>query len=283
MARTHEAVGMSRRLIALFVLLAALLVMPASALAQASGVPTPVNSAASQPTAPASPGQTQATSPSPAQAAGAPQSTSASVLPSTAGSAAPAGGAAPASAGASAQAGASAAGSAAPAGAAASGSAAASASAAGGAAPASGEASASAAASVPAARALPTPVGANPTQETKEPLNWFAYLLIILAGVWFIAAIAGIIRLVTRPVSPAAAAAIPDAERDRPFLSFIMPFGALITVAIIVTCWGVLFLWLSSINEVYTLAVDLFVVCFVMLVATLMALAGGRKRPTEVH
>src|SRR5581483_6318085 len=75
MARTFKAAGMSRRLIGLLVL-AALLVTPASALAQASGVPTPVNSAASQSTAPASPGQTQATSPSPAQAPGAAQSAS---------------------------------------------------------------------------------------------------------------------------------------------------------------------------------------------------------------
>jgi hypothetical protein len=228
-------------LVGLFVALT-LALMPTAALAQ--GVPTPANSAASKPQAPASPAQGAANSPSPAQAPGAVQP--------------PAG-------------------------------ASASAAAAGSAAPTSGEASAQAASStspVPSeapARALPTPVGGNTPQEQQEPLPYFAYLLIILGVVWFFAAMAGIVRLMSRPRSPAYLASVPEAEQDRPFLSFIMPFGALITVAIVVTIWGMVFLQTSHISELYPLAIDLFVVCLVMLIATAAALKGGGQPRTEVH
>ena len=165
------------------------------------------------------------------------------------------------------------------------GSAPASASAVASAAASTGEASAaaSAAPSGPAVRGVPTPVGGNAPKESVEPKPYFAYLLIVLGGIWFFAAIAGIVRLMSRPRGVAYTAAVPDAERDRPFLSFIMPFGALITVAIIVTVWGVLFLATSHLSELYPLAIDLFVVCLVMLIATVAALRGGARPGTEVH
>jgi len=148
---------------------------------------------------------------------------------------------------------------------------------------------ASAAASAPAVRGLPTPVGANLPPGQPEPLSLLAYLLIALAIVWFVAAIVGIVRLLMRPQQGPYAVAVPEPERDRPFLSFIMPFTALITVAIIVTVFGVSFLFLARISpkifdtEVYPLAVDLFIVCFVMMVATILALRGGKDQHTEVH
>jgi hypothetical protein len=148
---------------------------------------------------------------------------------------------------------------------------------------------ASAAASAPAVRGLPTPVGANLPPGQPEPLSLLAYLLIALAIVWFAAAIVGIVRLLMRPQQGPYAVAVPEPERDRPFLSFIMPFTALITVAIIVTVFGVSFLFLARISpkifdtEVYPLAVDLFIVCFVMMVATILALRGGKDQHTEVH
>ena len=142
---------------------------------------------------------------------------------------------------------------------------------------------ASASASAPAVRGVPTPVGGNAPKELPEPTPYFAYLLIVLGGIWFFAAIAGIVRLMSRPRGVAYTADIPDAERDRPFLSFIMPFGALITVAVIVTIWGLLFLQTSHLSELYPLAIDLFVVCLVMLIATVAALRGGGQARTEVH
>ncbi len=240
MARTHEAIGVIRRLPALvaIIVLAALLLSPVSAFAQASAAPTPANSAASQSQAPASPNQGTATSPNPQQAPGTVQSTVPSAAPSAAGSAQP-------SAGESA--------------------------------PASASASAS-----PATRAAPTPVGGNAPTTQQEPLSYLAYLLIVLAVIWFIAALVGIVRLLIRP--PAGQAAfIPDPEKDRPFLSFIMPFAALVTVGVIVTIWGVLFLWVSHYSEIGVLAIDLFVVCFVMLIATILALRASRQAPTGVH
>ncbi|HEX6513154.1 MAG TPA: hypothetical protein VF157_12685, partial [Chloroflexota bacterium] len=157
-----------------------LLATPMAAWAQASGVPPPANSAASQPTAPASPGQTQATSPSPAQAPGGAQS--AAPPPSAAASEAPS--------------------------------------------TSSAQAGASPAPSGPVVRGLPTPVGGNPPQETPEPIPWLAYLLIALAAIWFLWAVRGITRLLGRPRGVPYPPQIPPAERDRPFLSFGMPFLA---------------------------------------------------------
>lgn len=151
----------------------------------------------------------------------------------------------------------------------------------------SAQASGQPAASGPAGVA--TPVGSNPPQEKPEGLPILAYLLIILAGVWFLAAIAGIIRLLARPTTGPYAVPLPPSETDRHFLSFVMPFGAIVTVGIILVAFGSLFLWLASISpkafdtEIYPLAVDLFIVCFVMLVATVLALRGGGQPRTEVH
>jgi hypothetical protein len=149
-------------------------------------------------------------------------------------------------------------------------------------APASAAPTSASAAASPATRAAPTPVGGNAPTTQQEPLSYFAYLLIALAAIWFIAALVGIVRLLIRP--PAGQAElISDPERDRPFLSLIMPFAALLTVAVIVVGWGVLFLWVSSFSEIGVLAIDLFVVCFVMLIATLMALRGSKPTQTGVH
>ena len=81
----------------------------------------------------------------------------------------------------------------------------------------------------------------------------------------------------------ASAASVPEPEMDRPFLSFIMPFAALVSVAIVVTVWGLIFLQTSHISELYPLAIDLFVVCLVMLIATVASLRGGRQPRAEVH
>jgi hypothetical protein len=140
-----------------------------------------------------------------------------------------------------------------------------------------------AAASAPAVRGLPTPVGGNAPRAAQEPVPLFAYLLIVLGAVWFFAAIAGIVRLLSRPRSGPYAASVPEPEMDRPFLSFIMPFAALVTVAIVVTVWGLIFLQTSHISELYPLAIDLFVVCLVMLIATVASLRGGRQPRAEVH
>jgi hypothetical protein len=198
-----------------------------------------------QASAPASPGQAASASASPAQAPGAAQ-------PSTAG-------------GSAAASGQPAAGSASPA-----------------AAPASAAAS-------PAPAGAATPVGSNPPKETVESLPLLAWLLIVLAAIWFVAAIAGIIRLLMRPTTGPYAVALPAPEQDRHFLSFIMPFGAIITVFVILVCFGTLFLWLAGISpkafdtEIYPLAVDLFIVCFVMFVATMLVLRGSRQSHSEVH
>jgi hypothetical protein len=198
-----------------------------------------------QASAPASPGGAAVTSPSPAQAPGAVQP--------------PAAASAPPSAAASAQ-------------------------------PASEPAPAQPAASTgPTVRGLPTPVGSNLPPQQPEPLSLLAYLLIALAVVWFVAAIVGIVRLLMRPTRGPYAVAYPEPEQDRPFLSLIMPFGALITVAIIVTVFGVSFLMLARISpkifdtEIYPLAVDLFIVCFVMFVATVLASRGSKAEHPEVH
>src|SRR5579884_2270740 len=141
----------------------------------------------------------------------------------------------------------------------------------------------------PTVRGLPTPVGSNLPPQQPEPLSLLAYLLIALAVVWFVAAIVGIVRLLMRPTRGPYAVAYPEPEQDRPFLSLIMPFGALITVAIIVTIFGVSFLMLARISpkmfdtEIYPLAVDLFIVCFVMFVATILALRGSKAEHPEVH
>jgi len=50
-----------------------------------------------------------------------------------------------------------------------------------------------------------------------------------------------------------------------------------------VTIWGVLFLATSHVSELYPLAIDLFVVCLVMLIATVAALRSGAPSRTEVH
>src|SRR6185312_3370562 len=140
---------------------------------------------------------------------------------------------------------------------------------------------ASPSASAPTVRAVPTPLGGNAEVQTREPLPLFAYLLIILGALWFFAALAGIMRLLSRPRTMMEA--LPPAERDRPFLSFFMPLGALITVAVILSAWGLLFLWTAHFSEIYPLAIDLFVVCLVMLIATVAALKGGGQTHTEVH
>jgi len=62
-----------------------------------------------------------------------------------------------------------------------------------------------------------------------------------------------------------------------------MPFGALITVAIIVVVFGTSFLQLSHISDIYPLAVDLAVVCLVMLIATVAAMRGGSQHSSAVH
>jgi len=145
----------------------------------------------------------------------------------------------------------------------------------------------------PSAAAAPqgvaTPVGANAPPPTQEPMSLFAYLLIALAIVWFVAAIAGIVRILMRPQRGPFAVPMPAQEQDRGFLSFIMPFGALITVAIIVVAFGSLFLWLASISprafdtEIYPFAVDLFIIAFVMFVATMLHLRGGGRSGSAVH
>ena len=246
---------LSSKLFVLLLALALIAVSPLTALAQsaspsaASSVPGQAAGAATaaSPAAAASPGQAAAGSPAPAQAPGAPQ-------PSAAGGSVPAAASAQPAAG-SAQ-------------------------------PAGAPASASAA---PAPAGVATPVGSNPPQEKPEGLSIFAYLLIVLAGVWLLASIAGIIRLMMRPTKGPYAAPMPPSERDRHFLSFGMPFQALLTVAVIVVAWGVLFLYLASISpkvfdtDLYPFAVDLFVVCLVMLIATIAALRGGSQTGTEVH
>jgi hypothetical protein len=143
-------------------------------------------------------------------------------------------------------------------------------------------------ASAPAVRAVPTPVGGNLTEPKSEPVSIFAWLLIALAAIWFIAAIIGIIRLLSRP--RAYAAAMPPAEQDRTFLTFIMPFAALVTVFAILSAFGLLFLWLARISpkmfdtEIYPLIVDLVIVCGVMFLATVAALkSSGGQHQTEVH
>jgi hypothetical protein len=250
MAGTTKAVGMSvlSRTFAILLTLGLAAAAPASALAQAgasAAASAQASAPASQRTAPASPGQASVTSPSAAQAPGAPQ-------PSTAaGSAAPSGQ------------------------------------------PAAGSASPAAVPASAAASAQPagvaTPVGSNPPQESVESQPYFAYLLIILAGIWFLAAIAGIIRLLIRPTTGPYAVPLPPPEQDRHFLSFVMPFVAIITVFVILIAFGSLFLWLASISprafdtEILPLAVDLFIVCFVMLVATVLALRGSGQPQTEVH
>jgi len=128
-----------------------------------------------------------------------------------------------------------------------------------------------------------TPVGSNPPKETPESLSLLAYLLIVLAGIWFLAAIAGIIRLLMRPTRGPYAVPLAPSEQDRHFLSFVMPFGALITVAIIVVVFGTSFLQLSHISDIYPLAVDLAVVCLVMLIATVAAMRGGSQHSSAVH
>ncbi|HVA24406.1 MAG TPA: hypothetical protein VMW62_08435 [Chloroflexota bacterium] len=229
-------------------LLALLTLTPASAFAQAS--------------APASPGQGVTTgSALPGQAVGANQPPAgASGAPSAAGSGAPSTGEASAAAAGS------------PAAVAAAQSPAASA-----------PAASAPAASAPAVRGLPTPVGGNAPKEAQEPVPLFAYLLIALGIIWFFAAIAGIARLLSRPRGVAYTAGVPPLEQDRPYLSFIMPFVALISVGLIVTAWGLIFLQTSHISEVYPLAIDLFVVCLVMLIATVASLRGGRPPQIEVH
>jgi len=224
-------------------LLALLTLTPASAFAQAS--------------APASPGQGVTTgSALPGQAVGANQPPAgASGAPSAAGSGAPSTGEASAAAAGS------------PAAVAA----------------AQSPAASAPAASAPAVRGLPTPVGGNAPKEAQEPVPLFAYLLIALGIIWFFAAIAGIARLLSRPRGVAYTAGVPPLEQDRPYLSFIMPFVALISVGLIVTAWGLIFLQTSHISEVYPLAIDLFVVCLVMLIATVASLRGGRPPQIEVH
>jgi hypothetical protein len=144
------------------------------------------------------------------------------------------------------------------------------------------------AAAAPAPAGVATPVGANAPKQTEEPTSLFAYLLIALAVVWFLGAIGGIARILTRPrgLYPQP---LPATESDRVFLSFLMPFVALLTVIVILVAFGVLFLWLASISprsfdtEVYPFAVDLFIICFVMFVATMLALRDGGKKPSAVH
>ncbi|MBV8083650.1 MAG: hypothetical protein JO247_02430 [Chloroflexi bacterium] len=135
-----------------------------------------------------------------------------------------------------------------------------------------------------------TPVGANAPQEQQEPISLFAYLLIALAIVWFLAAIGGIIRIMTRPTRGPYAQPLTPAESDRGFLTFVMPFIALITVAIIVVVFGTLFLWLAGISprmfdtEIYPVIVDLFIIAFVMFVATMLALRQpGGQSSNAVH
>jgi hypothetical protein len=198
--------------------------------------------------------------PSPANSAGSGQTTPASPSQGAAASAKPAAGAAQQTGGNAASASPSAAGSAAP---------------------AASTAAQSAAPSASPVRAVPTPVGGNAPKETIESMSWFAYLLIVLAVIWFVAAIIGIVRLLSRPRTMEAA--LPPPERDRPFLSFFMPLGALVTVFIILSIWGLLFLWVSHYSELYPLAIDLFVVCLVMLIATIAALREGGQPRSEVH
>ncbi|GEM_PF-5878859 len=153
-------------------------------------------------------------------------------------------------------------------------------------APAAALAQASSAASVSPAASVPpgvaTPVGANPAVQQQEPVSMFAYLLIALAVLWFLIAVAGIIRLMTTPAR-GPYAQLPPSEADRHFLSFGMPFVTIITVAIIVGFWGILFLFIGSYSEVYTLAVDLLVVCGVMLIATMAALRASRQHRSALQ
>jgi hypothetical protein len=239
MARTREVICMSTfgaRFAALVLTLALVAITPMSVFAQASGPPSPANSAGAGTVAPASPGQGTGAAPNPASAAGAPQPAGAGASPaaSNAGSAAPSAG------------------------------------------------TASPSASAPTVRALPTPVGGNTPQQQQEPTSLFAYFLIALAVVWFFAALAGITKLMSRPRGMLPTM-MPAQESDRTFLSFIMPFAALLTVAVIVTIWGLIFLETSHASELYPLAIDLFVVCFVMLIATVAALRGGSQPRSEVH
>jgi hypothetical protein len=157
-------------------------------------------------------------------------------------------------------------------------------------APATGSAAPAAAPASPAAAPAPggvaTPVGSNPitASESQEPVSYFAYLLIALAVIWFLAAIAGIVRLLLRPQTGPFAAPMPPNELDRPYLTFILPFASILTVAVIVVGFGTLFLGLSTISDVYPLAVDLFIVCLVMLIATTLALRRPRGGTgTAVH
>ena len=143
-------------------------------------------------------------------------------------------------------------------------------------------ASAQASQAGPTVRALPTPVGGNITPPAQEPVSIFAWLLIGLAVLWFFAAMVGITRRMSRPRGMLASP-LPPQESDRNYLSFLLPLAALVTVGIIVGIWGMLFLWTSHESELYPLAIDLFVVCFVMLIATLAALKGGGQPRAEVH
>jgi len=126
-------------------------------------------------------------------------------------------------------------------------------------------------------------VGANPPKEQPEPISYFAYLLIVLAGIWFIGAIVGVMRLLMRPPRGPYPVTLPPNEADRPFLTLVLPFAALLTVAVIVVGFGTLFLGLSTISDIYPLAVDLFIVCLVMFIASILALRGSRGQPAEVH
>ncbi len=156
----------------------------------------------------------------------------------------------------------------------------------------SGSASAAPAASVgapAAASAAPAPaasagkpVGAIVPTETLQQPNFLVYLLVALAALFAIYAILNMLRLLFAP-PPAVVAAMPPAETGRAFLSFVMPFLAIIVVLGVVICWGELFLWAASFSEWYTLGIDLFVVCLVMAIATLMAMRTSRGGDSAVH
>ena len=151
--------------------------------------------------------------------------------------------------------------------------------------PANPAAQPSAAAKAPPAglvAGVPTPVGANVPKETAPPTSLFAYLLIILAAIWFALALIGIYRLLTQPrYRGPYPVELPPSETSRSFLSFGMPFLALICLAIIIGAWGILFLQLARLGELYPLAVDLLIICLVMFVATFLALRGPSRRALQ--
>ncbi|MHB8618796.1 MAG: hypothetical protein ACYDAG_04360 [Chloroflexota bacterium] len=133
-----------------------------------------------------------------------------------------------------------------------------------------------------------TPVGSNIQKVQPEPVSLFAYALIVVAALWLVFSLIGIVRLLTRPgvrglggsYYPVSAADIPPAEKGRGFLSFGAPFVVLACVFVLVVGWGNLFL---ALPELYTLVGDFLIICLVMGIATLLALRGGASGSGSGH